>query len=106
MISCLPCVLTPKKGCELWGTKGDDDYTPGFGFGIGASIISLGALNAFLAWGVEPITAVGYTCSVGTLLHLKSIFFTPETDGFMEGKELTYLVWPIINAATAATILL
>ena len=60
---------------------------------------------AFLAWGVDPLTAVGYTRPLGAVLTLKTFFFTPEVDKI--GFDKTILAfWLVFYFVAAFSILI
>ena len=105
MISGLPILFAPKFAMTLWQIKGDDEFTPGTVALIGRNMGIGNVLTAALAWGVEPITALGYAAAAAVVLCTKSNFFSPEVDVLnLDTKMLAF--WPIYNAAIAASVLL
>jgi len=105
MISGLHCLFAPKFGLKLWELKGDDEFTPGTVALIGRNMGIGNVLTAALAWGVEPITALGYAAAAAVVVCTKSNFFSPEVDVLnLDTKMLAF--WPIYNAAIAASVLL
>lgn len=104
-LSSLSCIVSPTFGIKIWEMKQDDEYTPGFVSLIGNSLGFDAVLLASLAWGIEPITAIGYTAAVATILSLKTHFFTPEVTKIGMNKKVL-AIWPVIGAITALSILL
>ena len=90
---------------ELWELKGDDEFTPGYVIGLGGGLGIAGTLLASLAWGVEPLTALGYACVATVILDLKTFFFSPDFDKIGSNKALI-AIWPCFAAVTAASILM
>jgi len=105
LASALSCVVFPSLGVKLWELKGDDELTPGCVSGVGCNLGIMGTLSAALAWGVEPLTAIGYTCVAAAILDLKTYFFTPEVDKIGFNKAVIG-IWPFFAAVTAASILM
>jgi hypothetical protein len=104
-LSSLSCIVSPTFGMKIWEIENDDEYTPGFVSLIGNSLGFDAVLLASLAWGMEPITAIGYTAAVATILSLKTHFFTPEVARIGMNKKVL-AIWPVIGAITALSILL
>ena len=101
----IPLMAAPSFGVKLWELKGDDDLTPGSLSICGAMLTVMGTMTASLAWGIDPLTAAGYTCAAAAVLDLKLFFFTPEVDKF--GMNKTILgIWPLFAAISAASILI
>jgi len=104
-VSALSCLVSPSLGIKLWDVKGDDELTPGCITCIGCSAGYVGTLLASLAWGVDPLTAVGYACVAIAILDVKTFFFAPEVDKLGLNKALL-IIWPCFVAVTAASILM
>lgn len=104
-LSSLSCIVSPTFGMKIWEIKQDDEYTPGFVSLIGNTFGFDAVLLATLAWGIAPITAIGYSAAVATALSLKTLFFTPEVEKIGMNKKVL-AIWPVIGAITALSILL
>ena len=104
-VSALSCLVSPSLGIKLWDVKGDDELTPGCISCIGCSIANVSTLLASLAWGVDPLTAVGHACVATAILDVKTFFFAPEVDKLGFNKALLG-IWPCFAAVTAASILM
>ena len=98
-------VAFPSLGVKFWELKGDDDFTPGFTSICGAALVVIGTMSASLAWGIDPLSAVGYTCALAAVLDLKVFFLTPEVDKI--GMNKTMLgISPLFTAIATASILI
>jgi len=105
MISGLISLFVPKFSTKLWELKGDDESTPGTMALIGCNMSIESVLTTALAWGVEPITALGYAAAAAVVFNTKANFFSREVDVLnLDTKILAF--WPIYNAAIVASILL
>ena len=95
----------PPLGVKLWGLKGGDVYTPGFTSICGAALAVIGTMSASLAWGIDPLSAVGYTCAAAAALDLKLLFFAPEVDQMGMNTRVLGICF-CFAAITAASILI
>ena len=105
IIAGLPCLFAPKFAMKLWELKGDDESTPGIVTIVGCNMEISSVLTAALAWGVEPITALGYAAAAAVVCHTKANLFSPEIDVLNVDRKIRAF-WPIYYAAIAASILL
>mmetsp|Transcript_4411 Transcript_4411/g.7900 ORF Transcript_4411/g.7900 Transcript_4411/m.7900 type:complete len:291 (-) Transcript_4411:731-1603(-) len=101
----IPCVFNGNSAIKLWELKNTDELTPGLFNVLGCSVLNLGALLAALAWGFDPVKAVGYTALVSLLTSFKCTFLSPDFD--VLGIDIAPLMfWAALNAVISASILL
>jgi uncharacterized protein YjeT (DUF2065 family) len=95
----------PQQAEDRCGLQDVDEMTPGLVAAIGSNCCALGTLTASLAWGADPVEAIGFTALASALSNLKYLFFTPEVDDIGMNKG-TLAFWPLFSTGVAASILL
>eukprot|EP00978_Attheya_sp_CCMP212_P032064 scaffold123542_cov53-Attheya_sp.AAC.2 len=101
----IPVLFNGNLAIKLWELKNTDELTPGLFNVLGCGVVNLGALLAAIAWGIDPVKAVGYTALVSLLTAFKCIFLSPDFDVLGIGIA-PLMFWAVLNAVISAIILL
>jgi hypothetical protein len=102
-VSSLSCMISPSFGIKFWGVKGDDDSTAYMSL-IGDHLFTRGVLMNSLAWGIDPLTAVGYGSATASILHVRNGFFNSDVEKLGIDKR-AYSFWAVSCAVVATSIL-
>jgi len=105
IICAIPCVFNASLSNKLWELKDTNEFTPGLINGLGCNLINSGALVAAIAWGIDPVKAIGYTSLVSLLTTFNYNFLSPDFD--VLGIDIAPLMfWVVLHAVISASILL
>ena len=94
-----------KYGFKTLDVQGEDEHTAGIMSVLGMNNVVVSTLLSSLAWGLDPMKAIGYTSAVAAVMAMKASYFTPELDGLQMDQSILAF-WPIWHTGIASTILL